>query len=83
MYFNVISCNNTSDKKFSEGKQAHVEMGALKVNQTRWESTTPQHFHTTLHLVPFCRHLHKYAVCLLVVCREGLRKAVGSVVVGV
>ena len=46
MYLNVISCNNTSDKMFSEGGQAHVEMGALKANQTRWESTTPQHFHT-------------------------------------
>ena len=33
-------------QKFSEGKQAHVGMGALKTNQTRWESMTPQHFHT-------------------------------------
>ena len=36
----------TSHKKFSEGKQAHVEMEASKTNQTRWESMTPQHFHT-------------------------------------
>ena len=36
----------TSHKKFSEGKQAHVGMEASKTNQTRWESMTPQHFHT-------------------------------------
>ena len=36
----------TSHKKFSEGKQTHVGMEALKTNQTRWESMTPQHFHT-------------------------------------
>ena len=35
--------NMTSRKKFSEGKQAHVGMDASK---TRWESMTPQHFHT-------------------------------------
>ena len=34
----------TSHKKFSEEKQAHVGMEALKTNQTRRESTTPQHF---------------------------------------
>jgi len=27
----------TSDKKFSEGKQAHVGMEASKTNQTGWE----------------------------------------------
>jgi len=27
----------TSHKKFSEGKQAHVGMEASKTNQTRWE----------------------------------------------
>ena len=36
----------TSHKKFSEEKQAHVGMEASKTNQTRWESMTPQHFHT-------------------------------------
>ena len=41
---------------------------------------TPQHFHTfPIHLVPFCHHLHKDALRLLVVCREGLWKAVGWV----
>ena len=39
-------CMYTSQKKFSEGKQAHVGMEALKTNQTRWEAMTPQHFHT-------------------------------------
>ena len=39
-------CMYTSQKKFSEGKQAHVGMEALKTNRTRWESMTPQHFHT-------------------------------------
>ena len=37
---------NTSHKKFSEGKQPHVGMEALKTNRTRWDSMTPQHFHT-------------------------------------
>ena len=36
----------TSHKKFSEGKHAHVGMEASKTNQTRWDSMTPQHFHT-------------------------------------
>jgi len=36
----------TSHKKFSEGKQAHLGMEASKTSQTRWESMTPQHFHT-------------------------------------
>ena len=40
------NATETSHKKFSEGKQAHVGMEALKSNQTRWESMTPQHFHT-------------------------------------
>ena len=39
---------------------------------------TPQHT-PSVHLVPFCHHLHKYALCLLVVCREGLWKAVHEV----
>ena len=44
----VLSTINviTSHKKFSEGKQTHVGMEALKTNQTRWKSMTPQHFHT-------------------------------------
>ena len=43
----AYACSNIqSHKKFSEGKQAHVGMEALKTNQTRWESMTPQHFHT-------------------------------------
>ena len=37
----------------------------------------------SLHLVSFVHHLLKYALCLLVVCRGGLWKAVGWVVVGV
>ena len=49
---------------------------------TRWESHHNT-FTRSLHLVPFSCHLHKYALCLLVVCREVLWKAVGSVVVGV
>ena len=32
--------------KSQKGKQAHVGMEALKTNQTRWESMTPQHFPT-------------------------------------
>ena len=43
---NDKNATETSHEKFSEGKQAHVGMEALKTNQTRWESTTPQHFHT-------------------------------------
>ena len=41
-------------------------MEASEINQTRWEwhHTT---FTPSLHLVPFCCHLHKYALCLLVV----------------
>ena len=47
--------------------------GTLKTNKTRWK----WHHNTyTPHLVPFCHHLHKYALCLLVVCRGGLWKAV-------
>ena len=67
----------TSHKKF-----LHVGMETSKTNQTRreWHHNT---FTPSLHLVPFCHHLHKYALCLLVVCREGLWKAVGWVVVGV
>ena len=42
---------------------------------------TPQHFTPSQHLVPFCDHLHKYAICLLVVCREGLWETVRTVVV--
>ena len=42
----IIGWVRISHKKFSEGKQAHVGMEALKTNQTRWESMTPQHFHT-------------------------------------
>ena len=41
-----VELSITSHKKFSEGKQVHVGMEALKTNQTRWESMTPQHFHT-------------------------------------
>ena len=44
---------------------------------------TTTNFHTIpTSCVPFCHHLHKYAMCLLFVCREGLWKTVGSVVVG-
>jgi len=48
--------------KFSEGKQAHVGMEASKTNQTRWESMTPQHFHTIL---TSCAILHttKLSTC--------------------
>ena len=71
----------TSHKMFSEWKQAHVGMELSKTNQTRWEwhhnTCTP-----SLHLVPFCRHLDKCALCLLVVCR-GLCKAVWWEVLGV
>ena len=44
---------------------------------------TPQHFIPSLHLVPFCRCLHKYTLCvkLLVVCR-GLWNPVQWVVLG-
>ena len=70
----------TSHKKFSEGKKAHVGMEALKTNQTRWESTTPQHFHTIPSYI-LCYFAATYTNML--VCREGLWKAVGSVVVGV
>ena len=53
-------------KTFCEGKQVHVGMEASKTNQTRWEwhhnTFTPY-----LHLVPFCHHLHKYALCFFVV----------------
>ena len=72
-----------SHKKFSEGKQAHVGMEALKTNRTRWESMTPQHFHTIPTSCAILPAQFQYAMCLLVVCREGLWKAVGSVVVGV
>ena len=75
-YISII----TSYRKFSEGKQVHVGMEASKTNQTRM---TPQYFHTIpIHLAPFCRHLHKYALCLLVVSRERLWKAFWWVVVG-
>ena len=57
-------------------------MEASKTNQTRW-GMTPQHFHTIPTSCAICHHLHKYALCSLVVCREGLWKAVGWVVVGV
>ena len=44
----------TSLKKVSEGKQAHVGMECSKTSRTRWE----QHHNTftpSLHLVPFCQ----------------------------
>ena len=44
-YIHLVVISNKS-QMFSEGKQAHVGMEALKTNQTRWESMTPQHFHT-------------------------------------
>ena len=66
-----VSSIMTSHKKFSEGKQAHVVMEALKTNQTRWESMTPQHFHT---IPTSCAiFLPLTQICdVLVVCREGL-----------
>ena len=53
-------------------------METSKTNQTRWK-WHHNTFTSSLHL-PFCCHLHKYALCLLVACREGLWKAVGCVV---
>ena len=77
--YGMYGMYGTSHKKFSEGRQAHVGMEALKTNQTRWESMTPQHFTPSLHLVPFCRSLHKYAL-LSVSCVQGFAEgcAVGS-----
>ena len=48
-----------------EEKQVHVGMEASKTNQTRWE-WHHNIFTPSLHLVPFCRHLHKYGSCLFV-----------------
>ena len=82
--YGMYGMYGTSHIKFSEGKQAHVGMEALKTNQTRWESVTPQHFHTIPTSCAILPPLTQICfVCLLVVCREGLWKAVGSVVVGV
>ena len=73
---------NTSHKKFTEWKQMHVWMKTSKTNLTRWE-WHHNTFTPSLQLVPLYRHLHKYALCLLVVCREGLWKAVWWVVLHV
>ena len=46
--------SQTSPKKFSKGKQAHVGMERSKTSRTRWE----RHHNTftpSLHLVPFCQ----------------------------
>ena len=42
----------TSPKKFSKGKQAHVGMERSKTSRTRWERH-PNTFTPSLHLVPF------------------------------
>ena len=66
-----------SKKSFLKENKRMYGWKPLKTNQSRWEwhhnIYTP-----SLHLVPFCCHLHKYALCLLVLCREGLWKAVGQ-----
>ena len=64
-------------KRFSERKQAHVEMEPTKTRQTRWEQ--PHNIFTpSLHLVPFCLVL----VCVhgRVVEGTGLGSAHGCVV---
>ena len=88
-YFSTLQCWKTTlcaylaickvTKKFFKWKQAHVGMEPSKTSQTRRE----QHHNTftsSLHLVPFCQ---LYALCLLVVCRAGLWKEVGRVLLGV
>ena len=68
--------------KFSFTITGACGYGTLKTNQTRL-GMTQNTFTPSLHLWPFCCHLHKYALCLLVVCRGGLWKVVGWAVVGV
>ena len=59
----AVCVYHTSHKKFSEEKQVHVGMEDSTINQTRWE-WHHNTFTSFLHLVPFCHHLHKYALCL-------------------
>ena len=54
------NATDTSHKKFSEGKQAHVGMEALKTNRTRWEWMTPQHFHTIPTSCAILRQLYAH-----------------------
>ena len=78
----VPQSNTDKSQKVFWRKTGACRDRSLKTNQTKWE-WHHNTFTPSLHLVPFCHHLHKYALCLLVVCRERLWKAVGSVVVGV
>ena len=53
----------TSPKKFSKGKQAHVGMERSKTSRTRWE----RHHNTftpSLHLVPFCQLCFVFVSCV-------------------
>ena len=88
-YFNSIHLGKsvvyTSHKKFSEGKQAHVGMEALKTNRTRWESMTPQHFHTIpiscAILLPLTQICYVFVSCVQRRVVEGCGVSSGGCVV--
>ena len=75
----------TSHKKFSEGKQAHVGMEALKTNRTRWEWMTPQHFHTIptscAILPPLTQICYVFVSCVQIRVVEGSGVSTGGCVV--
>ena len=76
---------DTSHKTFSEGKQAHVGMEALKTNQSKWESMTPQHFHTistsSAILPPLTQICYVFASCVQRRAVEGSGVGSGGYVV--
>ena len=51
-----------------------VGMEASKTNQTRWESMTPQHFHTIPTSCAILQPLTQICFVFVSVCREGLWK---------